>query len=67
MQQNSAKPRIGRPPTGQKPKRYFRMDDEGWTQVVSAAEVTGESASEYMRRVLLRDSARILRAQKTGS
>lgn len=53
--------RPGRPATGTTPKRYFRMDDESWVAVVAAAEASGESTSEYMRRVLLRDASRVLR------
>lgn len=50
----------GRPATGQMPKRYFRMDDEAWRQIAEAAEANGETMSEYIRRVLLRDAKRIL-------
>jgi hypothetical protein len=54
---------MGRPATGQIPQRIFRMDDESWSQVVSAAKASGETTSEYVRRVLLRDSARVLKTQ----
>lgn len=51
----------GRPATGQTPKRYFRMDDDSWQRIVDAAEVAGETVSEYVRRVLLRDANRTLK------
>jgi uncharacterized protein (DUF1778 family) len=54
----------GRPATGQTPKRYFRMDDDGWAQVENAAVASGETTSEYVRNVLLKDASRILRDQK---
>jgi hypothetical protein len=50
----------GRPATGLTPKRYFRMDDESWAEVVKASEAERETASEYVRRVLLRDAKRVL-------
>lgn len=50
----------GRPATGQTPQRYFRADDELWAQIVSAAELSGETASEYIRRVLARDAKRVI-------
>jgi hypothetical protein len=50
----------GRPATGLTPKRYFRMDDDSWAEVVKASEATQESTSEYVRRVLLRDAKRVL-------
>jgi hypothetical protein len=50
----------GRPATGLTPKRYFRMDDDSWAEVVRASEATGETTSEYVRRVLLRDAKRVL-------
>jgi uncharacterized protein (DUF1778 family) len=43
------------------PKRYFRMDDESWRQIVDAAESLNESVSEYLRKVMLRDAKRILK------
>jgi hypothetical protein len=52
--------RPGRPATGKTPKRYFRMDDDSWADVVSASEASGETTSEYVRRVLLRDAKRVL-------
>lgn len=51
----------GRPATGQTPKRYFRADDELWAQVVAAAELSEETASEYVRRVLAKDAQRVIR------
>lgn len=64
MNTTAEKRRRGRPATGQTPKRYFRMDDGSWEQVVDAAEACGETASEYMRRVLLRDAGRVLRRKR---
>jgi hypothetical protein len=57
---NGQKRRPGRPATGQTPKRYFRMDDDDWERIVKASDKTGETASEYVRRVLLRDAKRVL-------
>lgn len=51
----------GRPATGQTPKRYFRMDDESWSLLIAAAAATGETVSEYLRRVALRDARRVLK------
>ena len=57
-----SKPRKrGRPATGQTPKRYFRIKDETWEQIVAAAGASGETISAYLRRVLLRDSQRVLK------
>lgn len=53
----------GRPATGQTPKRYFRADDETWAQIVRAAELSDETASEYMRRVLAKDANRVIQKQ----
>ena len=50
----------GRPATGKTPMRYFRMDDESWSQIVNAAQQREESTSEYIRRVMLRDAKRVL-------
>ena len=55
---NEARKR-GRPSTGLTPKRYFRMDDDSWSEIVKAAESQGESASEYIRRVMLRSARTI--------
>ncbi len=52
--------RPGRPATGTTPKRYFRMDDDSWAEVVKASEATSETTSEYVRRVLLKDAKRVL-------
>jgi hypothetical protein len=49
----------GRPATGQTPKRYFRMDDESWAIVETAARAQGEDVSSYVRRVLLASAKRI--------
>ncbi|MGO8752944.1 MAG: DUF1778 domain-containing protein [Thermoguttaceae bacterium] len=53
----------GRPATGQTPKRYFRVDDETWAKIVHAAELNRETASEYMRRVLVKDASRVIQKQ----
>ena len=50
----------GRPATGQTPKRYFRADEETWAQIARAAELSDETASEYIRRVLAKDASRVL-------
>jgi uncharacterized protein (DUF1778 family) len=50
----------GRPATGQTPKRYFRMDDDGWGLVEAAARARGEDVSSYVRKTLLASAKRIL-------
>lgn len=55
------RPKIGRPATGQMPQRIFRMDEASWAKIVAAAEASGETTSEYLRRVALKDSERVLR------
>jgi hypothetical protein len=50
----------GRPATGRTPKRYFRIKDDAWQMVIDAAAASGETISDYLRRVLARDSARVL-------
>lgn len=52
------KPKMGRPATGQMPKRYFRMDDEDFQRIEAAAASNDETTSGYIRRVLLRDANR---------
>jgi hypothetical protein len=52
--------RPGRPATGKTPKRYFRMDDESWAEVVRASQAANLTTSEYVRTVLLRDAKRVL-------
>jgi len=64
MKKQPAKPKMGRPATGQTPKRIFRMADDDWTQVEQAAQSLGETTSEFVRRVLLKSARSIL---KTGS
>jgi hypothetical protein len=61
MKNKTDKPKIGRPSTGTTPKRYFRMDAKGWQQVETAAIALGDSTSEYVRRVLLKDSSRTIK------
>ena len=51
----------GRPATGQMPKRYFRMDDEGWETVARAAEARGETVSDFVRRAILNSAKRALK------
>ena len=46
--------RMGRPPTGQTPKRYFRMDDESWEAVEATAKAAGVTTSEWVRACLMR-------------
>ena len=48
----------GRPATGQTPKRYFRMDDEGWGRVEAAAEAAGITVSEWIRDRLTKAAKR---------
>lgn len=40
------------------------MDAASWQQVVSAAQVSGETVSEYLRRVVLKDAKRTLRREQ---
>lgn len=61
METTHDKPKVGRPATGQTPMRYFRMSDEDWQQVVAAAVSSGETASEYARRVLLKNAVTTLK------
>jgi hypothetical protein len=51
----------GRPATGQTPKRYFRMDDDDWAKVESAARSVGVTTSEWVRECLLRAAGRVLK------
>jgi uncharacterized protein (DUF1778 family) len=61
MTKTKAKRGRGRPATGQMPKRYFRMDDEGWETVSRAAEARGETVSDFARRALLNSAKRALK------
>jgi len=54
----------GRPATGKTPKRYFRIKDESWQDVIDAAAASNETISAYLRRVLARDSSRVLKNAK---
>ena len=63
MDTQADKPKRGRPATGQMPMRYFRIGDADWQQIESAASASNETTSEYMRRVLLKDSTRVLKSQ----
>lgn len=53
--------KLGRPATGQTPKRYFRIKDESWEQIIKAAHATDRTISDYLRRVLIKDSQRVLK------
>lgn len=64
MEPKTPKPKIGRPATGQMPQRIFRMADDDWQQVESAAESLGESVSEYVRRVLINNATNVLKKRK---
>lgn len=50
----------GRPP-GKTPKHTFRMPDDEWEIVRAAADVEGENASEYIRRVVLAHAKRVVK------
>ena len=55
-------PKIGRPATGQIRMRNFRMGDDEWETVKSAATAKGETTSAYLRRVALKDAAKVLKS-----
>jgi uncharacterized protein (DUF1778 family) len=55
------KPGRGRPATGHTPKRYFRLDDEGWAAVERAAAAREQTVSEFVRETLLRAAKRAAR------
>ncbi|MEX0677358.1 MAG: hypothetical protein WD063_09800 [Pirellulales bacterium] len=57
---STAKRKPGRPATGQTPKRYFRMDDDGWNTIEQAARAAGLTTSEWVRECLLRAAKRSL-------
>jgi len=52
--------KLGRPATGQTPKRYFRIKDESWDQIIKAAHAQGGTISDYLRKVLVKDAQRVL-------
>lgn len=52
--------KLGRPATGQTPKRYFRIKDESWEQIIKAAHAQGGTISDYLRKVLVKDAQRVL-------
>jgi hypothetical protein len=54
----------GRPATGQTPKRYFRIKDEQWDEIIAAAAAQGGTISDYLRKVLTRDAQRVLGKHK---
>jgi hypothetical protein len=58
------KKRPGRPATGQTPKRYFRIKDESWEEIIAAAHAEGGTISDYLRKVLTRDAQRVLSRYK---
>ena len=58
MPKDEAKLKRGRPATGQTPKRYFRMDAEGWAAIEQAAKASGRTVSEFIRETLLRAARR---------
>jgi hypothetical protein len=58
------KKKLGRPATGQTPKRYFRIKDESWEQIIKAAHASGGTISDYLRRVLSKDAERVLKRGK---
>ena len=67
MAQRSAEPRRrGRPATGETPKRYVRIDDDAWAQIRQAADLCEENVSRYIRRVVLKDAARVIRKNEIG-
>jgi uncharacterized protein (DUF1778 family) len=55
------KKKPGRPATGHTPKRYFRISDADWRQIVKAARISRVTNSDFMRQVLLQDSAKVLK------
>jgi uncharacterized protein (DUF1778 family) len=60
----AAKPKArkpGRPASGQTPKRYFRIKDEQWDQIIAAAHAQGGTISDYLRKVLVKDAERVLK------
>jgi hypothetical protein len=54
----------GRPATGQTPKRYFRIKDEAWEEIIAAATAEGGTISDYLRKVLTRDAQKVLSRYK---
>lgn len=60
MKPTEPKPKVGRPATGQTPKRYFRMDDESWETVERAAKAREQTVSDFVRETLLRAAKRAL-------
>ena len=67
MTQKTHSPKIGRPATGKTPIRNFRINDEDWRQIEEAAASGKETTSAYVRRVLLRDAARVLKQASRSS
>jgi uncharacterized protein (DUF1778 family) len=62
---SKSKPKkLGRPATGQTPKRYFRIKDESWEQIIKAAHASGGTISDYLRHVLVKDAQRVLKRGK---
>jgi len=48
----AAKPRIGRPPTGETPRRIFRASDSQWVAYQAAADRDGLNLSAWIRQTL---------------
>ena len=61
MKKKAAKRGRGRPATGQMPIPSIRLSSEDWASIMWAAEVQGETASQYIRRVTLKDVKRVQR------
>ena len=59
MAKNETKRGRGRPATGQMPKRYFRMDDEGWAAVEAAAKASDVDTSSFIREALTKAAKRV--------
>lgn len=52
----------GRPATGKTPVRQLgRIDDEKWRLIVRAAELCGQSITEFCMETLVRRAKRVIR------
>lgn len=57
-----AKKQRGRPATGKTPVRQLgRIDDEKWRLIVRAAELCGQSITEFCTETLVRRAKRVIR------
>lgn len=54
-------PRLGRPPTGETPKRYFRAPDSLWSEVAALAKQRGETITAFVLRAVEREVRRVRR------